>query len=198
MEEFEVKDSLKKSFIIRLSCLLSPIIILDIIFLIWVIILEFQGIHISLYLVPLLIIFSIPFFLILVTYIRRSIPIQRTRIFISNESIDFFLQDKLFIRLLWHDIEKIIAIKEISYPPNSFAKWINLYFKGPNLNKSIRPYFLGLNHRNENLLLSALEEYAKALQIQFTVDLNKNKTNKEHTLKELDEIKKFLQNCKHL
>lgn len=199
LEDFEVKDSLKIIFITDLSIIISPIIILNIGFLTWVLILEVQGIRISWFTIPLLVLFSIPFFPLVVSYIKKNTPILKIRVYISNNIIEFYLQDQLFIRLLWGGIKEIIVKKEKYFSPGkSFARTFTLHFKGFSLNKSIRLYSLGFNTRKAKLIISALNKFAKVLQIQFKMDLKTVEADEEQALKELLEIKKFLQDCKNL
>jgi len=118
-------------------------------------------------------------------YLKSIKPFYKVRILISNNEINMYLQNKLYLQYIWSNIEKIELMK---FKHNEYK----VNFLGREESGSIRLSFLIFKKKKRSKFLYSLRSYAKDLNINFSELQIKKVDDLDEKWIEYNKIKKFI------
>lgn len=190
----EIKDSFKRYFIINLSPIIFIVIFIDSFVLVWFsTVIIFEGKNLIGPFLAILISFNFTFFFVIRIFIINMKPIQKTRFIISNDKIEIYLQNRLYLEFYWKDFNKIELVKEKANQSGGAikSKGYKLNFIYPCKTKSIRLYLLVSIKKNKNIIISTIKEFSKILNKQFIEIPKLEKVEREILSLEFTKLKNF-------
>jgi len=118
------------------------------------------------------------------------LPLVRVRFCVSKEHFKFDLQNNLFLKVFWRDIELLEVIK---------VKWrcYKINYIKLNQTKTLRLFLLQFSRKKTILILKLLKEFAENTNVNFKEGKIEAYNNKD-TWKDWVEIRKIIQSVKKL
>jgi len=191
LERIEIEDSKKSEVIYKASLIIIFWMVINLMFIISIIIFRLDLMTI-IFLIIFLLMLNLCFVSNIHTFLY-NIPIHRAKFVISNDSIEIYLQNHMYKRIFWKDIEKIELVKE-RYDGglyNPYAGGFKLKFYGFNVPKSLRLYCLIVHQEEMDLILSSLAYFSKIMNKEFIEIQELEKSDFEDPAKEITEVNNF-------
>ena len=118
------------------------------------------------------------------------LPLVRVRFCVSKEHFKFDLQNNLFLKVLWRDIELLEVIK---------VKWrcYKINYIKLNQTKTLRLFLLQFSRKKTILILKLLKEFAENTNVNFK-EVKIEEYNSKDTWNDWIEIRKIIQSVKKL
>lgn len=127
---------------------------------------------------------------IIIGWIRIASPFYKVKLVISTDSIDFYIQNSLYLQFPWNELERIelIRVSGIGYKLN---------FKSQKQSNIVRLYLFIFKRTRETLTIDTLKQFANRLNKEFIELPRERNDNRIDFRKDLEDIREFTRENKY-